>query len=225
MSDIAALTGLATLSLNDNVIDGSGPNGLEQPANLTKLTGLSAKGNAIQSLSALRKLTGLTILKLARHRITDISALNNYLDGLEKAFLIYRAEQTDLTGKALLRPQSRFYPVDIGLRNLTDDFSRKDLGARLECAVYMGLLRRGYRATVGSSRSAEIDFVATRQEFTRMERTYVQVTASLIDEATTKRELAPPQARTDAFPRLVVTLDPSSAGTTAEGIEIVNALD
>ncbi|WEV72644.1 ATP-binding protein [Bifidobacterium sp. ESL0790] len=174
------------------------------------------------SLFSTRKV--VNTLKSAGESISTTS-LNSYVEGLEKAFLVYRAEQTDIQGKAMLRPLSKFYPVDVGFRNLTADFSSRDLGARLECVVYMELRRRGYSVSIGTGDNTEIDFIATKNDMAASKKMYIQVTASMLEETTSQRELAPLLKLTDAFPRIVITLDSYSAGTTPEGITIVNALD
>ncbi|WEV42780.1 ATP-binding protein [Bifidobacterium sp. ESL0682] len=174
------------------------------------------------SLFSTRKV--VNTLKSAGESISTTS-LNSYVDGLEKAFLVYRAEQTNIQGKSMLRPMSKFYPVDVGFRNLATDFSQRDLGARLECVVYMELRRRGYNVAIGTDDDTEIDFIATKNDLVKSEKLYIQVTASMLEETTSQRELAPLLNLTDAFPRIVITLDSYSSGMTPEGINIVNAVD
>ncbi|WP_148401440.1 ATP-binding protein [Bifidobacterium gallicum] len=71
--------------------------------------------------------------------------------------------------------------------------------------------------------STEIDFVAERGQ----QRWYIQVTWSMANEVTRERELAPLRQITDAFPRLVLTMDRTDVGTgvTADGIQIMHAVD
>lgn len=147
--------------------------------------------------------------------------IDGYLYALEQALILYGVMQHGLQGKELLRPQKKYYPVDTGLRNLSIGFSVRDVGYQLENVVYVELLRRGYRVTIGSLESTEIDFVAQRRD----ERLYVQVTDSLAAEHTFERELAPLRAVYDAFPKLVVTTDQLRLGTTGDGVRIVNIVD
>lgn len=58
-----------------------------------------------------------------------------------------------------------------------------------------------------------------------LQRQYIQVTLSILEEDVRFRELRSLQQLRDAFDRIVITLDPYTAGTTEEGIRIVNALD
>lgn len=152
---------------------------------------------------------------------TSYVTIDNQIRALEQACVIYAAEQEGIRGKELLHPQRKFYAVDNGLRNLTNNFTFSDRGAQLEGIIFMELLRRGYRVTIGRSGTGEIDFVAV----SGTSREYIQVTLSMLEESTRERELRPLQGLTDAYPRTVLTLDRFSDGVTEEGIRIVNAVD
>lgn len=163
-------------------------------------------------------------LTSAGHKTTAAS-ISNQVNALKQAFLIYQAEQEGIQGRTVLRPLNKYYPVDNGFRGLANGFSPRDVGARLEGVIYMELIRRGYTVGIGAGEKTEIDFVAKRMGAQGPERLYVQVTASLLDESTRAREFASLLALHDAFPRLVITLDPYSTGVTDEGIRVVRAVD
>ena len=148
----------------------------------------------------------------------DSKTVDALIEGLIESFVLYAAEQQGLRGKRVLRSQRKFFPVDTGLRSLATGFGTTDIGARLEGVVFMELKRRGYEVAIGTPPEGEIDFVASRGD----KRAYIQVTASMLDETTRRRELAPLQGLTDAYPRIVLTADSSVAGVAAEGIRIVN---
>ena len=154
-------------------------------------------------------------------RKTSSETIDNYIDALEKAYVISETSQTGLQGKQLLAPQRKIYPVDQGLRNLVTHFSAEDTGFQLENVVHNELTRRRYTVEVGTLRVGEVDFVARRND----EVVYVQVCATMLDPATRERELKPLRAITDAFPRRVITLDRFGLGTTEDGIQVVNAID
>lgn len=154
-------------------------------------------------------------------RKTSSETIDNYIDALEKAYVISETSQTGLQGKQLLAPQRKIYPVDQGLRNLVTHFSAEDTGFQLENVVHNELTRRGYTVEVGTLRVGEVDFVARRND----EVVYVQVCTTMLDPATRERELKPLRAITDAFPRRVITLDRFGLGTTEDGIQVVNAID
>lgn len=154
---------------------------------------------------------------------TAISAktVDAQISALENAYVIYRAEQTGVGGKQVLRPTNKYYPADNGLRNLANNFKAADLGAQLEGVIYMELKRRGFTVSVGDNGHEEIDFVARQGA----QKHYIQVTASMLDENTRARELRPLRALHDSFPRTVITLDPFSTGLTEDGIHIVRATE
>lgn len=147
--------------------------------------------------------------------------LDEQIRMLEQAFVIYAAEQSGLRGKQILRPQRKYYPVDNGFRNHALRFAGTDVGFQLEGIVFMELLRRGWAVQIGTLPAGEVDFVARRGSAAR----YIQVTASMADETTRERELAPLRAIGDSFPKLVVALEPYGIGTTPDGIAVVRAAD
>ena len=150
-------------------------------------------------------------------RKTSSETVDNYIDALEKAYVI----STGLQGKELLSPLRKFYPVDQGLRNLVTRFSADNTGFQLENVVHNELVRRGYSVEVGTLRAGEVDFVARRAD----ETVYVQVCETMVDPATRERELGPLRAITDAFPKCVITLDRYGLGTTSDGIKVLGAID
>ncbi len=156
------------------------------------------------------------------HKTADTTVANQ-IHALEQAFLVYGVEQTGLQGKVVLRPQKKYYPVDLGFVGLASGFSGQNIGARLECAVALELIRRAWQISIGAARSSEIDFVAIDPLGTNKE--YIQVCAYMRDEETRKRELLPLRRLTDSYPRTVITLDPYSKEVTEEGIQIIPATE
>jgi predicted AAA+ superfamily ATPase len=80
----------------------------------------------------------------------------------------------------------------------------KDIGHQIENIVFLELLRRGYTVNIGKSgRGTEVDFVAVRDK----KHEYYQVSASVLDEKTLERELAPFRQIKDNYPKYLVTMD------------------
>ena len=98
--------------------------------------------------------------------------------------------------------------------------SSMDVGHILENVVYLELLRRGYQVYIGKVNELEVDFVAINQSGRR----YYQVAASVRDQTTLKRELAPLQRISDHYPKFIITLDDDPDGDY-DGIRKVRALD
>ena len=120
----------------------------------------------------------------SEHRSLDNETVYNYLEKLEKAYLLHRCIRYDLQGRELLKTQEKFYLADVALRYSVLGYDADSVAASLENIVYLELCRRGYTVNVGKTDGGEIDFVAERQN----ERLYVQVTQEIRSEKTAKRE-------------------------------------
>lgn len=151
-------------------------------------------------------------------RSLSVEAVYNYLEWLEKAFVIYRCRRYDLQGKSVLKTQEKFYLADSSLTYCIMGFSPKSIAAMLENIVYFELRRKGYDVYIGKNETKEIDFVAVRRD----ERIYVQVCRRLPEES--DREVANLLEIKDHYPKYVVTLDELAAGNI-NGVKIVHLAD
>ncbi len=151
-------------------------------------------------------------------RSLSVEAVYNYLNWLEKAFVIYRCQRYDLQGKSVLKTQEKFYLADSSLKYCIMGFNPKSIAAMLENIVYFELRRKGYHVYIGKNETKEIDFVAIRRD----ERIYVQVCRRLPEES--DREIANLLKIKDHYPKYVVTLDELAAGNI-NGVKIVYLAD
>ena len=151
-------------------------------------------------------------------RSLSVEAVYNYLNWLEKAFVIYRCQRYDLQGKSVLKTQEKFYLADSSLKYCIMGFNPKSIAAMLENIVYFELRRKGYDVYIGKNETKEIDFVAVRRD----ERIYVQVCRRLPEES--DREVANLLEIKDHYPKYVVTLDELAAGNI-NGVKIVHLAD
>ena len=151
-------------------------------------------------------------------RSLSVEAVYNYLNWLEKAFVIYRCQRYDLQGKSVLKTQEKFYLADASLKYCIMGFNPKSIAAMMEIIVYFELRRRGYEVYIGKNETKEIDFVAVRRD----ERIYVQVCRRLPEES--DREVANLLEIKDHYPKYVVTLDELAAGNI-NGVKIVHLAD
>lgn len=110
--------------------------------------------------------------------------------------------------------------MDTGIRNLLLESAAADLGHLIENVVYLELLRRGNKVSIGKLADKEVDFVASNTEGI----TYYQVSATVLDETTLTRELDPLQKIPDHYPKVFLTMDEIGAGTNYDGIKQVNLL-
>jgi predicted AAA+ superfamily ATPase len=151
-------------------------------------------------------------------RSLSVESVYNYLEWLEKAFVIYRCQRYDMQGKTVLKTQEKFYLADASLKYCMMGFNPKSVAAMLENIVYFELRRKGYDVYIGKNATKEIDFVAVRRD----ERIYVQVCRNLPEES--DREVANLLEIKDHYPKYVVTLDELAAGNI-NGIKIVHLAD
>ena len=151
-------------------------------------------------------------------RALSVESIYNYLEWLEKAFVIYRCQRYDLQGKSVLKTQEKFYLADASLKYCIMGFNPKSIASMLENIVYFELKRQGYDVYIGKLGSKEIDFVAIKRD----ERIYVQVCRALPEDS--DRETDNLLAIKDHYPKYVVTLDELATGNV-NGVKIVHLLD
>ena len=151
-------------------------------------------------------------------RALSVESIYNYLEWLEKAFVIYRCQRYDLQGKSVLKTQEKFYLADASLKYCIMGFNPKSIASMLENIVYFELKRQGYDVYIGKLGSKEIDFVAIKRD----ERIYVQVCRAIPEDS--DRETDNLLAIKDHYPKYVVTLDELATGNV-NGVKIVHLLD
>ena len=151
-------------------------------------------------------------------RALSVESIYNYLEWLEKAFVIYRCRRYDLQGKSVLKTQEKFYLADQSLKYCIMGFNPKSIASMLENIVYFELKRRGYEVYIGKLGTKEIDFVAIKRD----ERIYVQVCRTLPENS--DREIGNLLAIKDQYPKYVVTLDELSTGNV-NGVKIIHLFD
>ena len=153
-------------------------------------------------------------------RKTSTETIDNYLKMLENAFIIYKANRFDIKGKMYLKTLEKYYVVDTGIRNELLSFKDGDYGHMLENLVYLELLRRGYDVSVGKIDNLEVDFIAQNYD----EKIYYQVSASILDENTKKRELNPFDHIPDHYEKVILTMDRTPI-KDFNGIKNINIID
>lgn len=127
----------------------------------------------------------------------------NYTKYCCDAYLFYQVKRVDLQGKQILSTNEKYYIADHGIREAVFGGNMRDINLILENIIYLELLRRGYKVTVGKTGEKEIDFVCDK----RGDKLYVQVTYLLASEDTIKREFGAYDTIRDNFPKYVVSLD------------------
>lgn len=133
----------------------------------------------------------------------SVHTVDNYLQALCESFVLYKVSRFDIRGKQLLQTQEKYYIADIGLRYYLLGTKPADMGHILENIVYLELLRRGYEIYTGRQDAGEVDFIAINETGTE----YYQVSLTVRDDNTLKRELASLDSIPDHNPKYLLTLD------------------
>jgi len=155
----------------------------------------------------------------SENRIVAPETVLNYISHCMDAYLFYQVRRQDLQGKKLLAVNEKYYVADHGIREAVYGGNMNDINLILENIVYMELLRRGYKITVGKSGAKEVDFVCEK----RNEKIYVQVAYLLSSEETAEREFGAYASISDNFPKYVLSLD--EFNMSRDGIKHENIRD
>ena len=160
---------------------------------------------------------------LNSNKIVDRSnhqTIDNYLKMLENAFIVYKADRSDIRSKTILKTLGKYYLTDTGIRNIILGFRNIDEGHLLENVVYLELLRRGYKVSIGKCVDYEVDFVAESVE----NIVYYQVTRSLLNKDVEKREIRSLESISDNYEKIIITMD-KTINKDFNGIKVVNMID
>ena len=152
-------------------------------------------------------------------RKTTSVTVENYIESLSEAYVVYKAERYDVKGKQHLKSLEKYYAVDMGLRKLLLGQKNTDIGHILENIVYFELVRRGFEVCIGKIDDLEIDFIAEKDG----DKEYYQVSASVLDPNTFEREIEPLRRVHDNYPKYIVTMDEITSNN--EGIKQINVID
>ncbi len=161
------------------------------------------------------------------------NTISSYLDCLQDSFLIERAVRYDIKGKKYINTPSKYYFVDMGLRNARLSFRQQEYNHIMENVVFNELKLRGYSVDVGvveasvnldgesSRKQLEVDFVANLGD----RRYYIQCAYRMPDELKRKQEQASLLSIGDAFKKIIIVGDEVMTGYNEQGILIASLSD
>ena len=186
---------------------------------LNKITSFLADN--IGNPTSLNKIKNTLVSEQLIKKGVHLSAIDNYINLLENAFVFYGIKRYDIKGKDYLKTQGKYYMVDTGLRNFFLGYKDIDRGHILENIIFLELLSRGYNVSIGKIGNNEVNFIAT----TYNEKIYIQVCETLYSEETRERELKPLQNIKDNYEKIILTRDNVFVDTDDNGIKILNIVD
>jgi hypothetical protein len=155
-----------------------------------------------------------SFMSLAHCNLSSES-ISQYLSYLQDAFLIEKAERYDVKGKRYISTLSKYYFVDMGLRNALIDFRQQEESHLMENVIYNELRTRGFSVDVGIvdvrirkdsiqvRKQFEVDFVANLGS----KRYYIQSALSMPTEDKVRQESASLLNIKDNFKKIIIVKD------------------
>ena len=147
--------------------------------------------------------TGIAKFLKNEHRTSSIDTILDYISYTCDAYLFTRVPRTHLQGKQNLKVNDKYYITDHGLRQTVLDSNQQNIDQILENIVFIELLRRGYKVSVGINDKKEIDFVAQKGN----DKRYYQVTYIIGSQTTIEREFGAYDGIADNYPKYVLSMD------------------
>ena len=139
-----------------------------------------------------------------------------YLKYLEEAFLIEKSKRYDVKGKKYIETPSKYYFVDIGIRNSLINFRQLEKTHIMKNIIYTELRRRGFNVDVGvvekrsklvngkkDYKQLEIDFVANKGS----DKYYIQSAYSIEDKDKRQQESQSLLNVGDNFKKIIIAYD------------------
>lgn len=156
-----------------------------------------------------------SFLSMGKTKLSHVT-ISQYLDYLQDAFLVEKSVRYDIKGKKYISTPSKYYFVDMGLRNARLNFRQTEENHIMENVIYSELRMRGFSVDVGTveikekqpdgtwqRKQLEIDFVANKGS----RRYYIQSAFMLTDEQKRLQEERPLLRVNDSFKKVIVVRD------------------
>ena len=143
----------------------------------------------------------------------------NYIEKLEKAYLISRVKRFNIVGKEVLKTIEKHYAIDMAFRTINTNLVNFEDTFFLENIIYNELILRGYSVYTGKTYKGEIDFVAIDGK----KKCFIQVSYLMPNEETIRREFEAFKPIKDASPKYVLSLD--KIDLSYDGISHINIED
>lgn len=174
---------------------------------------------AIDTIGREFSFTNLSNFLSSNGRKVSNETIYQYIDSLTKALILKKVYRYDIHGKNALKTLPKYYYTDFGLLQIRNSKSNRTLPYIYENAVLLSLLYKGYEVYSGKTEKGEIDFVAIKNN----EPLYIQVSISIKDENTRKRELSAFDEIKDHYRKLIITNDEKDY--SENGIKWINIKD
>lgn len=180
--------------------------------------------SSIGSLTNASKISNT--LQSVRNIKVSSTTISNYLNYLVESFLFNNAKRYDVKGRKYFEYPSKYYCIDIGLRNARLNFRQQEETHIMENIIYNDLLCREYSVDVGVvevaetvdekrvKKQCEIDFIVNKGS----KKYYIQSALSVSDPSKMETELRPLKNVKDFFKKIIISKTSMKAWTDEEGI-------
>ena len=162
------------------------------------------------------------------------NTIRQYIEYLENAFIISKANRYDVKGRKYIGTPLKYYFEDVGLRNARLGFRQTEETHLMENIIYNELRSRGYSVDVGvvqqrlkdsfgklAKKQMEIDFIANMGS----RRYYIQSAYTLRGEGKREQEKASLSHVRDSFKKIIVVNDIVNVTRDEDGITTMNIFD
>ena len=174
-----------------------------------------------------------TFKSAGQSAITD-KTIKRYLDFLTDSFLVEKVDRYDIKGKKYIEALSKYYFVDVGLRNARLNYRQQEENHIMENIIFNELRIRGYRVHVGivevheknkdgktALKKLEVDFIATKGN----QKYYIQSAFEMPSQDKKNQELRPLLKINDSFKKIIVVKDDIKIKRDENGITTMGIYD
>lgn len=157
-----------------------------------------------------------------------------YIDYLQDAFFIEKAERYDIKGRHYIASPYKYYFTDVGLRNAQLNFRQQEENHIMENIIYNELLLRGFHVDVGVvehvekdgegravRKNLEVDFVCNQGS----QRYYIQSAFAIPDREKMEQEQNSLVHIEDSFKKIIVVKDRIKLWRNDRGIVVMGIMD
>jgi hypothetical protein len=154
--------------------------------------------------------------KSVKQETLSRNTIESYLDIFEDSFLIKKTNRYDIKGRKYINTPSKYYFVDIGLRNARLNFRQLEDTHMMENIIFNELVNRGYNVDIGVvevseknengnyvRKTLEIDFVANITN----DKIYIQSAYHLPNDEKVRQEIRPFLNVEDSFRKFIIVRD------------------
>ena len=168
------------------------------------------------------------------HSDISLNTIRQYIEYLEDAFIVSKANRYDVKGRKYIGTPLKYYFEDVGLRNARLGFRQIEETHLMENIIYNELRSRGYSVDVGvvekrtinaagkaARKQLEIDFIANLGS----KRYYIQSAFSLPTKEKLAQETASLVSVNDSFKKIIIVKDVVNVTRDDKGITTMSIYD